>query len=54
MVAAPFAPTAPRAAIYVRVSSQQQEREGTSLEPQEAACRRFCTERGYLLADATE
>jgi site-specific DNA recombinase len=51
MVAA-LAPTAaPRAAIYVRVSSQQQEREGTSLETQEAACRRFCAERGYELAE---
>src|SRR5688572_21684015 len=43
--------TAPRAAIYVRVSSQQQEREGTSLETQEAACRRFCDERGFVLTE---
>ena len=43
--------SAPRAAIYIRVSSQQQEREGTSLETQEAACRRFCDARGYALVD---
>src|SRR3712207_604554 len=42
----------PRAAIYVRVSTQDQEREGTSLETQEAACRRFAAEHGYSVAEA--
>lgn len=36
-----------RAAIYVRVSSVQQEREGASLETQEAACRQFCAAKGW-------
>src|SRR3712207_4325543 len=36
-----------RAAIYVRVSSTQQEQDGTSLETQEAHCRSYCVERGY-------
>lgn len=36
-----------RAAIYVRVSSLQQEREGASLETQEAACRQFCATKGW-------
>ena len=36
-----------RAAIYVRVSSLQQEREGASLETQEAACRQFCASKGW-------
>ena len=39
----------PRAAICVRVSSQGQELDGTSLETQEAACRRYAGERGYTI-----
>lgn len=35
-----------RAAIYCRVSTDKQE-EGTSLDGQEAACREYCTERGF-------
>ena len=37
----------PRAAIYCRVSTGQQETEGTSLETQEASCRAHCAEQGY-------
>lgn len=42
---------AKRAAIYVRVSSLQQEREGASLETQEAACRRYCLEEGWQVLE---
>lgn len=35
------------ALIYVRVSTDQQERGGTSLQTQLAACERYCRERGY-------
>jgi len=38
-----------RAAIYVRVSSKGQEEEGTSLGTQEAACRKYASERGYVV-----
>jgi site-specific DNA recombinase len=38
--------SAPRAAIYVRVSSRQQ-LDGTSLEDQERICRQFATDRGF-------
>ena len=38
-----------KAMIYVRVSSDEQVR-GTSLESQEAACRRYCVARGYDVA----
>lgn len=44
------ATTTKRAAIYIRVSSAQQE-ENYSLATQEEACRRYCAERGYLVAD---
>jgi len=40
-----------RAAIYVRVSSKGQEEEGTSLGTQEAACRKYAAERGYVEAE---
>src|SRR5947199_8202286 len=40
-----------RAAIYVRVSSTAQEEDGTSLETQEAACRRYAADRGYSVDD---
>jgi site-specific DNA recombinase len=43
-------PTTKRAAIYPRVSSTQQEDDGTSLGTQEAACLQFATERGYSVA----
>ena len=42
-------PTRP-AALYLRVSTARQEDEGTSLATQEAACRRYCAERGYPVA----
>src|SRR5262245_31873814 len=38
-----------RAAIYVRVSTDRQEEEGTSLDTQEAACRAYATEHGYAI-----
>ena len=37
------------AIIYCRVSSEGQERDGTSLETQEAACRRYVQQHGYDL-----
>lgn len=40
-----------RAAIYVRVSSLQQERDGASLETQEAACRRYCADLGWEILE---
>ena len=42
----------PRAAIYVRVSTAGQEQDGTSLETQEAACRRYAAERGYTVDES--
>ncbi len=51
----PYEPQQPqqlRAAIYVRVSSVQQEREGASLETQEAACRKFCAEKHWLILES--
>jgi site-specific DNA recombinase len=48
-----YAPSLPqpaqRAAIYVRVSSPGQEQDGTSLETQEAACRLFAAQHGYIV-----
>ncbi len=38
-----------RAAIYVRVSTGQQEEDGTSLGSQELQCRRYATEHGYTV-----
>lgn len=35
------------AAVYCRVSTEDQEREGTSLQTQLQACLRYCRERGY-------
>src|SRR5262245_56141723 len=37
------------AAIYTRVSTREQEDEGTSLISQEVACRAFAAERGYTV-----
>jgi DNA invertase Pin-like site-specific DNA recombinase len=37
-----------RAAVYVRVSTQEQAREGISLAAQEEACRRMAVEAGAL------
>jgi len=36
-----------RAAIYCRVSTEDQEREGTSLQSQLEACRNYCQDRDY-------
>ena len=36
-----------RAAIYCRVSTDDQEREGTSLQTQYDACLKYCQDRGY-------
>jgi site-specific DNA recombinase len=41
---------AEKVAIYVRVSSEEQVRGGTSLEVQQAACVKYCEERGYTVA----
>lgn len=38
-----------RAAIYIRVSTDRQEEFGSSLETQEARCRSYCDERGYVI-----
>ena len=38
-------------AIYVRVSTLDQAREGYSLEAQEAALRKWCADRGYIVYD---
>src|SRR3712207_897690 len=38
-----------RAAIYVRVSSIQQEQDGSSLDSQEAACRAYAEQLGYTV-----
>jgi site-specific DNA recombinase len=40
------------AAIYVRVSTEDQEREGTSLGSQKEACLKYATEQGYEVQDA--
>ncbi|MFC1968550.1 recombinase family protein, partial [Chloroflexota bacterium] len=39
-----------RAAIYCRVSTEDQEREGTSLQTQLEACLNYCQDRGYDIA----
>lgn len=39
----------PRAITYTRVSTDGQERDGTSLETQDAACQRYAEEHGYQL-----
>ncbi|APV43870.1 site-specific DNA recombinase [Dehalogenimonas formicexedens] len=36
-----------KAAIYCRVSTDDQEREGTSLQTQQAACEEYCQRKGY-------
>jgi len=38
------------AAIYCRVSTEDQEREGTSLQTQLEACRNYCQDKGYDVA----
>jgi len=38
------------AAVYSRVSTEDQEREGTSLQTQLQACLRFCQDKGYEVA----
>ena len=42
----------PLAALYCRVSTSGQEEDGTSLDTQEARCRHYATEQGYLLDEA--
>jgi site-specific DNA recombinase len=39
-----------KAAIYCRVSTEDQEREGTSLKTQLEACLRYCQDKGYEVA----
>ena len=36
-----------RAIIYCRVSTEGQERDGTSLQTQMEACRKYCQDRYY-------
>ena len=36
-----------KAAIYCRVSTEDQEREGTSLQTQLESCLKYCQEKGY-------
>ena len=36
-----------KAAIYCRVSTEDQEREGTSLQSQLEACKKLAPEKGY-------
>jgi site-specific DNA recombinase len=43
--------TATRAAIYIRVSSDRQEQDGTSLVTQEESCRRYADEHGYAVVE---
>jgi site-specific DNA recombinase len=40
------------AAIYCRVSGDSQERDGTSLQTQLDACKKYCQEKGYEVAQA--
>lgn len=40
-------PTVKPVAIYCRVSTEDQEREGTSLETQRQACLKYCQDHGY-------
>lgn len=40
-----------RAVLYARVSTQDQAREGVSLETQENLARKYCEERGWALVD---
>jgi len=40
-----------KAAIYCRVSTEDQEREGTSLQSQLEACKKLAEERGYTPED---
>ena len=39
-----------RAAIYTRVSTDNQEQEGTSLQTQLEACLKYCHDKGYDVA----
>jgi len=39
-----------RAGVYCRVSTDNQEREGTSLQTQLEACREYCQDKGYEVA----
>ncbi|MDP9397688.1 MAG: recombinase family protein [Actinomycetota bacterium] len=40
-----------RAAVYTRVSSEEQASGGTSLETQAERCRAYCTARGWTVVD---
>jgi len=46
------APNGARAAVYCRVSTSGQEEDGTSLDTQEAACRRYAKDHGALIDEA--
>src|SRR4051812_11558372 len=48
----PTPATQPRAALYCRVSTDDQERDGTSLVTQEERCRAYATEPGSQVGPA--
>ena len=41
-----------RVAIYSRVSTDGQERDGTSLDTQERACREYAQAKGWVAAES--
>jgi site-specific DNA recombinase len=41
-----------QAALYIRVSTTNQEEKGSSIQTQEERCRQFATARGYIIDDA--
>ena len=41
-----------RALIYSRVSTDAQERDGTSLDTQERACREYAQAKGWVAAES--
>ena len=41
-----------RAVIYSRVSTDAQERDGTSLDTQERACREYAQAKGWVVAES--
>jgi len=40
-----------KTAIYCRVSSDKQEKDGTSLDTQRAACLEYCQKHGYQVTN---
>jgi site-specific DNA recombinase len=48
-----MSPEQPQALVYCRVSTSGQEEDGTSLDSQETACRRYAEEHGYTVGRVT-